>query len=78
VSNTIVGAVQTECQAVAEGSHCVPYPSSTTMASVQFCEVDSECKNGQPCVPQTCTYDGISARLYICGLQDQAPFNCKM
>jgi hypothetical protein len=69
VSNTIAGAIQSECQNVPNGGNCQPYPSTTTMASAQFCKADSQCKNGQGCITQTCTYSGVSATFDICGLQ---------
>jgi hypothetical protein len=60
----------TSCQTVAGGGSC---PGGE--AGAQLCEVSSECTNGQACTPQSCA-DG--AHLSLCGIQSQAPFNCKI
>jgi hypothetical protein len=62
------GAV--ECQLVPDNGSCVaPGPGYIT---AQTCASDEECKNGQPCVAQSC----FGTTYYFCGLQSQAPFNC--
>jgi len=71
---------QTACKAVSSGaSPCGASPS--TAAYAQICEQTSECKNAMQCIPQVCmvTISGIpvNADLTMCGLQSQAPFNCK-
>jgi hypothetical protein len=65
--------VDSECQAVPANGHCQPYPQTSTQASAQLCKVTSECIGGQSCISQTCV---LGAKLNICGLQSQAPFNC--
>ncbi len=69
ISNTIAGSIQSVCQAVPNGGQCSPYPPTSTQASAQFCKADSQCKNGQGCIHQTCTYEGVSGTFDICGLQ---------
>jgi hypothetical protein len=73
VDNTLVGFVESECQAVPAGGLCNPHPQTATQASEQLCKTDAECTNGQGCISQTCI-DG--AMLNICGLQSQDPFDC--
>jgi hypothetical protein len=58
------------CQAVPNGGSCTP-PSNQVAA--QLCEQDEECKNGQPCIAQTCVF---GAMFKFCGLQSQSPYNC--
>jgi hypothetical protein len=69
ISNTIVGSIQSVCQSVPSGGQCQPYPDTTTTASAQFCKADSQCKNGQGCIHQTCMYMGVTAVFDMCGLQ---------
>jgi hypothetical protein len=73
VENTILGVVQTECQAIPDGGLCNPHPQTTTQASAQLCKDTSECKNGLACLAQSCIY---GAMLSVCGLQSQDPFDC--
>jgi hypothetical protein len=72
VDNLIVDVVQSQCQTVQSGGHCVPVMATSTQASVQLCKVDSECKNNQPCTLQTC----YSVQVNLCGLQSAYPYNC--
>ena len=72
------GAIDTQtlsgtatCQAVANGGSC-SVPAGFT-AAAQLCEQDEECKNGQPCIAQTCVFD---AMFKFCGLQSQPPYKC--
>jgi hypothetical protein len=74
VENTILGVVQTQCQAVPDGGLCNPHPQTTTQASAQICQTTDECRNGQDCIKQTCIY---GATLSVCGLQSQDPFDCE-
>jgi hypothetical protein len=74
VENTLIGAVTAECQEVPNGGFCSPHPQTSTEASAQFCKTDAECKNGQACIAQTCEF---GAMFNICGVQSQAPFDCK-
>jgi hypothetical protein len=53
------------------GGSCTP-PSSG-YSTAQLCEQSAECKNGQPCIPQTCVF---GAKFKFCGLQSQSPYNC--
>ena len=73
VINQIVGVVQSVCQTVADGGFCNPNPPTNTQASAQLCTVDSECKNGEQCIFQTCEF---GAMFHLCGLQSQDPFDC--
>ncbi|HEX4445652.1 MAG TPA: hypothetical protein VH044_02920 [Polyangiaceae bacterium] len=74
VENTLIGAVTAECQEVPNGGFCSPHPQTSTEASAQFCKTDAECKNGQGCIAQTCEFNAV---FNICGVQSQAPFDCK-
>jgi hypothetical protein len=73
VENTLVGVVQTSCQNIPDGGHCSPYPQTSYSASAQLCAFNSECKNGEDCITQTCIYNVV---VQVCGLQSQAPFSC--
>jgi hypothetical protein len=46
---------------------------SSTEVTAQLCQQDAECKNGLPCIAQTCVF---GAMFHFCGLQSQAPYRC--
>jgi hypothetical protein len=68
--NTSTFAGAASCQAVANGGTCTP---GANEAAAQLCEQDAECKNGQPCIAQTCNF---GAMFRFCGIQTQQPFAC--
>jgi len=76
VGNQITASVQTVCQSVPNGGFCQPHTDdpNPAQAAEQFCKTDEECKNGQPCIAQTCTT--ANAKFSLCGLQSQKPFEC--
>lgn len=71
---TLFGEVKSSCKSVPDGGTCPYVPWTATQIGVQLCKSDAECKNGQPCVHQTCT---MGAVLDMCGLQSAAPLNCQ-
>jgi hypothetical protein len=71
VLNTSTFAGSAICQAVADGASCSP--TGPGQATAQLCQQDEECKNGKPCIAQTCVF---GAKFHFCGLQSQAPYNC--
>jgi hypothetical protein len=73
VVNQLVGIATSGCQTVADGGLCNPHPPTNTQASAQLCNVDAECKNGQPCIFQTCAF---GAMFHFCGLQTGDPYDC--
>ncbi len=73
VVNELVGVAQTVCQSVSDGGLCQPSPATNTQAAAQVCTVDAECKNGEPCIFQTCQF---GAMFHLCGLQSGDPFDC--
>jgi hypothetical protein len=69
------GVLGPSCQTVPDGGAC---SGAGTSGSAQLCQTQGECKNGLPCILQTCQIQpGTPAHLMICGLQSQAPFNCQ-
>jgi len=58
---------------VPSGGKCPYVPWTATQLGVQLCSTDAECRNGQPCVQQTCIYGAV---LSMCGLQSASPLNC--
>ena len=79
-STTFIPNVTSGCQAVPSGGNCQPYPDVTTeagtIASAQLCKQSAECENSQSCIAQTCLPPIVNAKLSMCGLQSQAPFDC--
>jgi hypothetical protein len=71
---TLLGQVQSTCQAIPQGSYC-PFAddASVSQIGVQLCKTDAECTTGEPCVHQTCIYGAV---LDMCGLQSGSPLNC--
>jgi hypothetical protein len=69
--NTSTFAGSAVCQAVADGNSCAP--TAPGQATAQLCQQDEECKNGKPCIAQTCVF---GAKFHFCGLQSQMPYNC--
>jgi hypothetical protein len=65
-------SASTKCQTVAPGQ-CQPTEISATMGSAQVCVTAAECASGVQCIPQTCL---LGSHFSLCGLHDQAPFNC--
>jgi hypothetical protein len=63
-------SASSNCQALANGGSCT---APAGFATAQLCEQDAECKNGQPCIAQTCIF---GAMFKFCGLQSQSPYNC--
>jgi hypothetical protein len=59
------------CQAVPSGGSCT---GPAAEATAQLCKQSAECKNGQPCIAQTCT--AFAAKFQFCGLQSGPPFDC--
>ena len=45
----------------------------TKCSVAQFCETNQECPTGVQCTSQNCA----GGNLYLCGLQAEAPYNCK-
>ena len=75
LNSTSAGA---KCQDVSgNGNKCTPAPTGM-MGSVQFCQKTCECKDGSACIAQSCaTAPGVPpAKLTMCGLQSESPFNC--
>lgn len=62
------------CQAVSAGN-CAP-PASSSKASAQLCQLNSECKSGTSCIWQDCTVGTQTLQLTMCGIQTGAVFNC--
>jgi hypothetical protein len=71
-----MGAVEAYCWDLSKvpvndaGKHTCPYADTPTFAQigVQLCKTDAECRNGQPCVHQLCSY---GADVHLCGLQQE-------
>lgn len=65
----LLGQVEAYCHDLSQQPLC-PFAASPTFSQigVQLCETDSECRNGQPCVHQLCSY---GADVHLCGLQQQ-------
>lgn len=74
-ANSQTNTASTSCQTVSASEQC---PGTISMASgfAQICETTSECKNNMPCIPQTCNATNPPAKLTMCGLQSQSPFDC--
>jgi hypothetical protein len=70
VINTTTFAGGASCEVVADGGACVP---GAGQAAAQLCEQDAECKNGMPCIAQTCVF---GSKFKFCGVQSGAPFRC--
>jgi hypothetical protein len=73
VINELVGVATASCQSIPDGGLCNPHPPTNTQASAQLCNVDAECRNGQPCIFQTCA---LGAMFHLCGLQTGDPYDC--
>lgn len=65
----LLGQVEAYCHDLSQQPLC-PFAASPTFSQigVQLCKTDAECKNGQPCVHQLCSY---GADVHLCGLQQQ-------
>jgi hypothetical protein len=71
---TLFGEVKSSCVTLGPSGTCPFVPWTTLQLGMQLCKTDAECKNGQPCIHQTCT---MGAMLDMCGLQSAAPLNCQ-
>jgi hypothetical protein len=65
----LLGQVEAYCHDLSTQPLC-PFAASPTFSQigVQLCKTDAECRNGQPCVHQVCSY---GADVHLCGLQQQ-------
>ena len=70
-----MGQVQSFCKGLSTdldsgGANFCPLAAmpSLTALGVQLCTTDAECRNGQPCIHQLCSY---GAEVHLCGLLQQ-------
>jgi hypothetical protein len=70
VLNTTTYAGAATCQNVPSGGSCT---AAAGEATAQLCKQDAECKNGLPCIAQTCVFGSM---FQFCGVQMQAPYRC--
>jgi len=78
IADVSTATAGTACQDVAsQENKCLPAPT-TNSASAQECQTTAECVNGETCSWQNCAVSGITPEpeLVLCGVQNEAPFNC--
>jgi hypothetical protein len=72
--DTLPPGITSTCKSSSEltaAGQCKPYPATLYQTAAQLCSPANvgECQNGLTCLAQTCTINGATQHVTMCGLQ---------